>query len=153
MAWRWVRAVAPNKIVTTVSNMLQCSLWNFDPKCVVASSASKSSPFALNSSMQSKELIITKTNVGSIIVDIASDWKSAPCEMIKSVAKVVHIAIANPQYKSRALWFPSLWRRSRFAGELTLSGLFLFLINQVRQQADQSFPRSRTCQLQNRLRL
>lgn len=73
MAWRWVRAVAPNKIVTTVSNMPQSSLRNFDPKCVVASSASKSSPFALRSSMKSKELIITKTNVGSIIVDIASD--------------------------------------------------------------------------------
>ncbi len=53
--------------------------------------------------MQSKELVMTKTNVANIIVDIASDGKSPPCEMIKSVAKLVPIAIVKSQYKSRAL--------------------------------------------------
>ena len=69
--------------------------------CADLINVAKSSLFALKSSMQSKELIITKTNVGTIIADIASDRKSPAYELIKNIAKLVHIAIANTQFKSR----------------------------------------------------
>jgi len=106
MASSCVSAVAPNKIVTTVLNMPQGALRNFAPKFEAASSASISSAFALRSSMQSKELIMTKINVAKTITEIASEGKSPPWEMINSVTKLLDIAIVNHQYKSRPLVAP-----------------------------------------------
>ena len=84
--------------------MPQGAALNFLPKFVAASSSSISSTLAFKSSMQSKELIITKTNSSSKVEFISHEQEYGkafedPMRRTPSIEKIVSLTGIKPSKK------------------------------------------------------